>query len=271
MPARLTPWLKFPLSVAVVLHFICILVALVAPPMPGAPASALAGAVYGRLARHYLEPLNLTSPHRYYAPEIGPFSQVWFRIERANGAAAWRELPGEVETWTPIRYQRRFGISMALEFAGPDETLSPLGRIIVDSYARHVVALEDATPEAVRTVQVYQVFHRVRTPEEVRRGWRATDIRLYAPRFLGGYDGEGKPTAGVGDERKARTFFIPMSEFTASVLREDVRDDDLHLPVPLEELLQRHPELRRARQADDLAAVLRKRVADGEESGAAEW
>ncbi len=273
MPHRPSLRVRTALSVLVALHFLFLFTALVAPPMPGAAAATLAGVVYGRLSRHYLEPLYLTSPHRYYAPEIAPFSQVWFRVGRVDGKAEWFELPGKRETWTPMRYQRRFGISMALEAAGPGEKLSPLGRILVDSYARHVLARMAEARNEVRTVQIYQVLHRVRTPEEVRRGWLPLDLRLYSPRFLGAYDAIGKLVSRREVGTGPGTFFVPISEFAASVLREDAEPGIAasRLPAPLADLLTRFPELERARKSDDLRQTLRKLVAGVEEPDASEW
>ncbi len=233
----------------------------------------MAGLLYGRVARHYLEPLYLTSPHRYYAPEIAPFSQVWFRVARADGTAQWCELPGERETWTPIRYQRRFGISMALEAVGPGEEMTALGRILVGAYARHVVRQQAQERNEVRTVQIYQVLHRVRTPEEARRGWRSLDLRLYAPRFLGVYDASGRLSSSQETGAGARTFFVPVSEFAASVLREDAEPESARssLPAPLADLLARFPELERARKSDDLRQTLRHFVAGSDEPDTSAW
>lgn len=132
------------------------------------------------------------------------------------------------------------------------------GRWLAASYARHVAAAAGPVAE----VQVYQVVHRIRAPEEVRRGWLATDLRLYAPRYLGTYLADGR--AKVADENApVRTPQIPMSVFAATILREDVWPalhdvptdgrraalDRMPLPAPVVQLLENFPALAAPRRA----------------------
>lgn len=266
-------WIKRSLGALVVLHFACILSALIAPAMPGAASPALPAAFYARISRHYLEPLAMTSPHRYYAPDISPFCQVWFRASFAGGGVRWLDVPGGWDHWLPMRYQRRFGISMALDSAtqpaaedGQAQTLTPLGGVLVSSYARHVARSLASGTGAVREVQVYQVAHRIRTPVEVRRGWSATDPRLYAPRYLGTCDSEGKLVGGSGGTVESRCISIPMSVLMATILREDVKpapDRTLvvgTLPGPVRELVIRSSSLVEQADAADFPQRLRSAV-----------
>lgn len=282
-------WIKGTLSAAIVWHFTSLFFAAVAPPMPGFAPSALLAGIYDRLFRTQLEFLGLNNPHRYYAPGIGPFSQAWFRAERVDGAVRWTQLPGPRNPWLPARCQRRLGIALALQsgteaLSGEPGTavLTDGGRWLAAAYARHVAVVAGPVAE----VQVYQVMHRIRAPEEVRRGWLATDLRLYAPRYLGTYFADGR--AKVADENApVRAPQIPMSVFAATILREDVWPAlrgvpadgrraalaPLQLPAPVVQLLENFPALAEPREPADPRERIVQAVQgrDLQTADAAEW
>ena len=269
-------WIQGLVSVVLLWHFMGLFIAAVAPPMPGFAPSALISGIYERLFRRPLEFLGLTNPHRYYAPGISPFTQAWFRATLADGAVRWMELPGPRNPILPARCQRRFGIAMALQSSTAalpqdpgTQVLTPSGRLLASSYARHVaVELGRASASPVVEVQVYQVVHRIRLPQEVQRGWPATDLRLYAPRYLGTFSADGRATS-ARDDAPLRAPNIPMSLFAATILREDAwpagkqaSGSTLHLPTPIAHLLKRIPALAKPQDA----AGLRQRLVQAVES-----
>lgn len=269
-------WIKSLISAVVLWHFAGLFFAAVAPPIPGFAPSALVSGIYDRLFRTPLEFLGLTNPHRYYAPGIGPFTQAWFRATLADRTVRWMELPGPRNPFLPARCQRRFGIAMALQTctaARPDDpgaqVLTPPGCLLAASYARHVAVELGRADGPVVEVQVYQVVHRIRLPDEVQHGWLATDLRLYAPRYLGTYSADGRSPA-TDDPAPRRAPVIPMSLFAATILREDVWPANgtlgdakiLHLPTPIELLLKSDPTF--AKPQDE--ADLRQRIVQSVES-----
>lgn len=80
-------------SVVVILHFGGILTAVMAtPPMPW-----LAGQLWTRIYRPYLEFMYLVNAYHYYSPEPGPASFLWFRLiyldEKDNKHGIWHKVP----------------------------------------------------------------------------------------------------------------------------------------------------------------------------------
>lgn len=273
---RTAPWIKGVVSAGILWHFTSLFFVAVAPPMPGFAPSALVAGIYDRLFRTQMEFLALNNPNRYYAPNVSPFTQAWFRVRFAGGAVRWMELPGQRNPFLPARWQQRMGIAQAVQgttAARPGDPgqqfLTPLGRVLLASYARHVAGEMGRAGGAVAEVQIYGVVHRIRLPDEVRRGWLATDLRLYAPRYLGTWlpDGSLKADDGTTAHRCPN---IPMSVFAATMLGEDVLPilpdvagparakalEELHIPAPVAHLLREVPSLAQSREGAELRQAI---------------
>jgi hypothetical protein len=91
--------------------------------------------VWIRLYRPYLEFMHLNNPYRFYAPEPGPSSQLWFFVDYADPKTGkkvdgrWLNLPGLDENGRPqyalgLQYQRR--LAMMENAARPGRTVRPL-------------------------------------------------------------------------------------------------------------------------------------------------
>ena len=273
---RIAPWVKCLVRAANLWHFAGLFFVAVSPPMPGFPPSALVAGIHDRLFRAQTEFLGLNNPNRYYAPNVSPIVQAWFRVSLTGGAIRWMELPGVRNRLLPARHQQRMMISMAVQNTtevrpeDPGEQFrSPFGRILLGSYARHVAAEIGRADRAVAEVQIYGVVHRIRRPEEVRRGWLASDLRLFAPRYLGSFLPDGSLKTDDAST-VARCPAIPMSVFAATVLAEDVlplvRDaaadaatnavEALHIPAPIAQLIGKNPSLLQPRKDDGLRQAL---------------
>ena len=279
-PRRIAPWIKVVVSAGILWHFTALFFVAVAPPMPGFATSALVSGIYDRLFRTQMEFLALNNPNRYYAPNVSPFTQAWFRIRSADDSVRWMELPGQRNAFMRPLWQQRMGIALAVQnttAALPGDPtqqfLTPLGHVLLGSYARHIAGELGHAPGPVAEVQIYGVVHRIRAPDEVRRGWLATDLRLYAPRYLGTWlpDGTLKTDDGT---TVLRCPLIPMSVFVATMLGEDVLPilskvpgmartnalAELHLPAPVALLLGKSPGLAQSQAGAELRQAIIRAV-----------
>jgi hypothetical protein len=114
-------------SAIILFHFggiVC--AALSAPPSPW-----IVWALQERVYHHYLHFLHLTNAYRFYAPEFGSSTLLWFRIEYAGDderrRSRWVRVPdfdgNQVPRqpdggplWPPIRYVRRLSLSDGLYY-----------------------------------------------------------------------------------------------------------------------------------------------------------
>lgn len=239
------------ISLAIALHFLALITAVAMPPyFGGRPAAAITW-IYDHVTRRYLEFAALTNDYRFYAPEIAIYTQAWFRVLDSDGTVRWTQFARRDEFALHMRYQRRLGVPLMMQSAlRPSATkpgapeITPAGRVLFASFVRHAARREQARGARPSEIQLYFVAHRVRQPAEIQRGWRATDPRLYLPRYLGTYDADGQSQIGPSN---ALYPTIPMSLFLATMLREDIaparHQDETTLPDPISDLLSRHPEL----------------------------
>jgi hypothetical protein len=101
-------------SVLIVLHFggICTAV-MSAPPTPW-----LAGQVWIRIYRPYLEFMYLNNAYHFYAPEPGPASYLWCRIESADAQhklhSHWEKTPDIDDNTGQPRYPVALGYQRML-------------------------------------------------------------------------------------------------------------------------------------------------------------
>ncbi len=105
------------ISCLVLFHFGGILTAVVSAP-PTQPW--LASQMWGRVYRPYLQFMYLNNSYQFYAPDPGPSTFLWFRMEyeKPDGTKLyrWEEFPSIDETGHPeyplsINYQRRIALA----------------------------------------------------------------------------------------------------------------------------------------------------------------
>ena len=286
--ARVSPWLKWCVSILVSWHFFAVLSAVVAPPVRESPPSPLAMGIYSRVTRTYLEFLYLTNCYRFYAPDPPVFAVAWFRLEHADGSARWVELP-DGKYAIHMRNQRRLGIGLMLQSGlqpsptQPQEmVLTPMGRVFAESCVRYVAREHGQAASPVTDVQLYLTGHRVREPAEIQMGRQATDLRLYLPRYIGRYDAEGVSKATtVEDEKHIDHPTIPISLFAATVLREDVypslkdvpepdrmkKVEAMDLPAPVRDVLRAFPKLLEPVADSDLQQRIREMLEARDDAG----
>lgn len=111
-------------SIIVILHFGGIVTAVMAtPPMPW-----LAGQLWTRIYRPYLEFMYLVNAYHYYSPEPGPASYLWFRLfyldENGNKHGEWYKVPEFDEREQPrastsLEYNRLLALTENISHGNP--------------------------------------------------------------------------------------------------------------------------------------------------------
>jgi hypothetical protein len=256
------------LSVGIALHFFAIFTTLVGSGSGRFPAPALAAWMrHTKPIDAYLQATFLTSPYRFYAPDPGPSTLMWFKLRYADGAVRWMELARRDELPSRTSYQRHMSLPLLLDWMGlypdPDDSRRVMfteeGKVCVSSFVRHVARSNprlsaDGASMGVSDVTVYMVYHQILQPYQIRMNWQFDDLRLYSQRYLGVYSARGvrseDPYGGAG-------YVIPFNSYLlAEFLLEDAepllrdvpararieRVASLHLPAPWERVLARYPE-----------------------------
>jgi len=113
-------------SLLAVVHFSGIASAFLSVPPPGRDASWLAQGVWTML-QPYLQFCYLTNAYRFYSPEPGPPSLLWFHIDYADGSSRWLKLPTrELHRPDPLgqEYTRRLSIAESVSQLDQMQVLS---------------------------------------------------------------------------------------------------------------------------------------------------
>jgi hypothetical protein len=250
------------LSLLILLHFLAILTAVTSAPSQGFPAPALARYA-NRFFQPYLQGTFLANSYRFYAPNPGTPSILWFRIQYQDRTVRWLEMPRRDDFVFRMAYERYKSLANLLsQHVAPGPTgrleISELGQIGLASYVRHVTrTLERIGAEGfalpVREIGLYSVQHAPREPAQIRAGWEPDDLRTYRAVFLGAYNAQGKRT----DEYRPAMVEQPMAFVVAGILVIDVlpslKNDPasgplshlerLSLPGAVRRLIIRFPEL----------------------------
>jgi hypothetical protein len=131
------------ISALVLFHFGGILTACMsAPPQPWVFSQ-----IWGRIYRPYLQFMFLVNSYHFYAPEPGPASFLWFRVQYVNEHDpndvlwSWIQFPRLSENGMPdynfsVRYQRRLAMTDQVQFTDtntpPPKKLNAQG-VLVDN------------------------------------------------------------------------------------------------------------------------------------------
>jgi len=100
-------------SLLVLVHFTAIVSSVMSVPSPGRDSSWLAQSV-GTTLRRYIEFSYLVNAYRFYSPEPGPPSLLWFHLSYADGSSRWVKVPNPEEAKPdPLgqEYTRRLSIA----------------------------------------------------------------------------------------------------------------------------------------------------------------
>jgi hypothetical protein len=207
----------------------------------------------------------MNNAYRFFAPNPGSPTIMWFRIQYQDRSVRWVETPGPANSWMRAAYQRRLNLSMQpsqqvvpVDNEAGSFGLTPLGEICLSSYARHMANSyrrldANGNTVGVRSVGIYFAQHASRSPAQVRAGWEASDLRTYQFVFAGAYLPDGQRV----DEFRPLLKEQGAAFVVAGILEVDVYPalskqqgndafaliDGLTLPAPICRLLARYPEL----------------------------
>lgn len=248
---------RWTVSILVIAHFFAIGIAVTSYSTANFPAPVLS-VMASEPLQPYLQATFLNNAYRFFAPNPGTPTVMWFRIQHEDRSVCWSEVPGSAES-SVLRasYQKRLNLSLLLsQHLAPDPQsgklrYSPMGEICMASVIRHL-ADEHGESQPVKSIGVYLVQHAIITPQQVRDGWKTNDLRLYKAVFAGAYTAEGKRT----DENKPDVKEQPMAQVVAGILWADVFPlmknqkkesspalEQLRLPGPVQQFLAAHAEL----------------------------
>ncbi|MBY0523997.1 MAG: hypothetical protein K2R98_11395 [Gemmataceae bacterium] len=124
------------ISVLVVLHFIGIGAAVMAVPAGQREQSWLAQQIWQRW-QPYLQFMYLNNAYRFYSPEPGPPSMLWFRVEYTDGSFQWVRLPTHgIDDQDPlaVEFTRRLSLGESVN------QLVPVGSVPLDMKRRRQAA-----------------------------------------------------------------------------------------------------------------------------------
>lgn len=115
-PPELTPstpsraWRRL-LSLLLLIHFFAILTTVTAFSTPDCPAPRMA--VWADVPlRPYLQVTFLNSAYRFFAPNPGVPTILWFRVSYSDQNVCWVEAPVPADSWLRAGYQRRLNLAM---------------------------------------------------------------------------------------------------------------------------------------------------------------
>lgn len=158
--------------------------------------------------RPYLEAAYLAHGYKFFGPDPGPSHLIRYDVERADGSHVKGVFPDRKEHWPRLYYHRHFMLSEFVHSMPPDASLDPripwerramsaAEKTYVRSYADHLLAANKG-----RTVSLELVEHLIPEPEDVLRGMRLDDKRLYRIRPLGAFDKQGAATSARQAKRE---------------------------------------------------------------------
>jgi hypothetical protein len=213
--------------VLVVLHFLGIICCVLSTPPPGREGSWLASWVWSKW-QPYMQFCYLNNAFRFYSPEPGPPTLMWYFVQYQDGSGEWIKIPDrerDSKDWLGQEFTRRLSlgesisqvtplnivpeevrqsrIKAALEKGIPKHPESPLdvqyrlpnyySQRMLAEYARHI-ASEYGTPERpVTGVKIYRVVHEMLEPRHMASGkFTPTEDWTYLPYYMGDYTAAGE-------------------------------------------------------------------------------
>ncbi len=257
-------WVRWLVSLLVCLHFFAILTA-VTSSGSGQFDSPYVAVKLNEPFRPYLDTLFLRNGYRFFAPNPGPNFVTWFRMTYEDGRVRWHEFPLRKNFATRLAYTRMLSVSnMSSQIhdhpTDPNKaTIVPGTRICLSSFARHIASdrlVESGLREAgaIQSIEIYRVSHLYIMPDQIRKGWEYTDLRLYQPIYLGTY----RPDGSQLDKDAARFCSTPIlvtdmikNDIAPVLLTKDAKGtagyaaklEILGIPEPVCKLIGTHPEI----------------------------
>ncbi len=212
------------------LHFVGILSAVMSVPVGNREQSYVAMRIHDLWAP-YLDFAFLNNAYRFYSPEPGPPTLLWFHIEYADGSTRWLKLPTRSDHApdpAAQEFTRRLSIAESVNQINrggfiPDELKRarldkglktgihkhpeypiemqyqppfPMAQQLIGEYARYV-ARNNPNPDnpaaAVTGIKVYRVVHNLLEPKQMASDkLKPNDPWTYLPYYQGEFTPEGE-------------------------------------------------------------------------------
>jgi hypothetical protein len=212
-------------SLLAVLHFVGISCAVMALPAGNREAAWLPSQLWVRY-QPYLQFMYLNNAYKFYSPEPGPPTLLWFHVEYDDGSARWVYLPTrETDAKDPlaVEFTRRLSLGnsadqvqfvpgipeairqrrltaidipkhpempLDLQYRLPNET----SQRYIAEFARHVAQSypHDKRDISVTGVKVYVVIHNMLEPPMMARQIEPTEKWTYRPYYMGEFTSKGE-------------------------------------------------------------------------------
>jgi hypothetical protein len=94
------------LSVVVVFHLGGIITAITVVEPPNSAAPWISQVLMARVYRPYLNLLYMTNAYRFYSPDPGTSSVMWFAVQYSDGQYKWIKVPNKADCPIGMTYQR---------------------------------------------------------------------------------------------------------------------------------------------------------------------
>jgi len=224
MPTRMR-WIT--VTILPLLHFSGIMTAVTGPP----PQPYLSEQMWARIYRPYLQFMYLNNAYQFYSPEPGSAVQLWacikYKTEDKNRRFKWFRMPvrpEQVRDPLGLTYFRR--LALTERFNAPNnaaespaemdqirqrrelrrdiphhpqltesqEYRAPTNefrRLVLPSYARHLIHANQVSDLEVESILLYRVDHRIVLPGSISQGFSVFDPSWYVPVFYGEFDAAG--------------------------------------------------------------------------------
>jgi hypothetical protein len=227
-----TPVRRAVVSVLIVVHFCGILSAVTSPDQ-----SWLANQAWTYIYRPYLQFMYLNNAYRFYSPEPGPASLLWFCIEYEPNPDGSRNLrwvkvpamdkdgnhirPDDSRLWPNVEYTRRLSLAESTSFPGPSIWNIPNADALIT--ARDQEADRKHLP-SLRKLNIPLDFQ-YREPNDLSKKW----IAQYARHVAHNYRHQTKPDLDVIGVKVYKVLHVIISP---AQLAEGMEPDDPTLYAP---------------------------------------
>lgn len=170
----LNPWACRAIGCLLALHCCAIIVG----PWSVPPSSLLSQDAYS-LFEPYVEATFLNHGYHFFAPDPGPSHLVRYEVVREDGSEIKGFFPDRDLNWPRLMYHRHFMMTEHLNgFLEAGQT--EVAEKHITSYARHLNHVHEGAE-----VRMFLVRHQLPSPEDVQKGMKLDDPRLYREKPLG--------------------------------------------------------------------------------------
>jgi hypothetical protein len=150
---RLGTFARVVISLWIVWHFTAVFLAALCVPRTSPLVLDIA---QRRPMQWYLDALYMNQGHSFFAPDVGPGHLIRYELFDPSGRVVEQgEFPNRKEYWPRLRYHRHFMLADQAGLPGPKELNDRWQRKYLESYARHMLRVN----EAAQTARLRRIAH----------------------------------------------------------------------------------------------------------------